>query len=244
MPKKYERTNFVPPPPVVAKAGTDRQLARRHARQRKNQTSNLNTKMTMNKKLILTLITLGLVCATRAFAADTIVVVESRTADDATNTPAWTVISGDWSKSKNKTKVDDMTAFAAKNVLITETNKPVPAFKISPQGLESGKTYRVDVTFGTSHSQHAAADLVVAVATAGVSASTIPTNTPVFQEPNASSWNTLGTITPNTTHPTLTFTYKSGTLSPTSRWYADTFRFLPEGAAEPKAKEKPAKKSK
>ncbi len=197
------------------------------------------------KKIILTLITLALVSAPRVFAAGGAaggaIIVESRTADDDTNSPAWTIVSGAWNKSKNKSKAEAFTFFTGKNVLMTETNKPIPAFKICPEGLESGKTYRVDVTFGTSHSQHAAADLVVAVAAAGVSACTIPTNTPVFQEPNANQWNTLGTITTSTNHPTLTFTYVSGELSPYSRWYADTFRFLPAGAPEPKSTRKTKK---
>jgi hypothetical protein len=191
--------------------------------------------MTMTKKLILTLVTLSLVSATRAFAADTVVTVESRKADDSANSNAWTEVSGTWGKSKNKTRVDD-NALAGKNVSICETNIPAPAFKISPEGLESGKTYTVEVTFGKSKAQHVSADLVVAVATTGVSASTIPTNTPAFQEPNANSWTTLGTITPSTAHPSLTFKYVSGTLSPTSRWYADAIRFTPEGADAPKAK--------
>ena len=232
---------FVPPQPVVAQAGPDRQLARFHASQRKIQTSNLKTKMNMTKKLILALVTLSLVSATHTFAADTVVTVESRNTDGSINSNAWTEVSGIWGKSKNKTRVDD-NALAGKNVSICATNIPKPAFKISPEGLESGKTYQVDVTFGTSHSQQVSADLVVAVAVTGASASTIPTNTPAFQESNANSWNTLGTITTSTNRPTLTFTYVSGTLSPNLRWYADSIRFTPEGADVPKAK--PAKKHK
>ncbi|MGA2241275.1 MAG: hypothetical protein ABSH11_04480 [Verrucomicrobiota bacterium] len=195
----------------------------------------------MNKKLILTLVTLALASAVHTFAAD-IVVVESRTADGSINSNAWKEVSGTWGKSKNKTRVSDAVSLVGRSVSIAATNIPAPAFKVAPEGLESGKTYRVDVTFGTSSAQHASADLVVAVAATGVSANTIPTNTPVFQEPNANSWNTLGMITTSTDHPTLTFTYVSGTLSPISRWYADSIRFTPEGAAEPKAK--PAKKPK
>jgi hypothetical protein len=182
--------------------------------------------MTMNKKLILSLVALSLVGVARTFAAD-IVVVESRNVNGTVNTNTWKEVSGTWNKSKNKTRVSDATSLVAKSVSIAETNNPAPAFKIAPEGLESGKTYRVEVTFGTSSAQHASADLVVAVAVTGVSANTIPTNTPAFQEPNASSWTTLGTITPSTDHPTLTFTYVSGKLSPTSRWYADTIRFTP-----------------
>jgi hypothetical protein len=195
----------------------------------------------MNRTIILALITLGLAGATQTFAGST-VIVESRKADDSTNSPAWTEISGIWSKSKNKSRAEELTFFTGKNVFITQTNKPVPAFKIAPEGLESGKTYQVDVTFGNSHGNPASADLVVAVAATGVSACTISTNTPAFQGANANTWTTLGTITPNCDHPTLTFTYASGTLSPESRWYADTIRFSPEGAAPAKAK--PAKKPK
>jgi hypothetical protein len=198
--------------------------------------------MNMTKKLILILITLGLVNATRTFAADTIVTVESRKADDSVNSNAWTEVSGIWGKSKNKTRVDDTLTLVGRSVSICATNIPKPAFKISPEGLESGKTYTVEVTFGKSNAQHASADLVVAVAITGVSATTIATNTPVFQEPNANSWNTLGTITTSTNRPTLTFTYVSGTLSPNLRWYADSIRFTPEGADVPKVK--PAKKPK
>lgn len=196
--------------------------------------------ITMNKKIILALITLGLASAMHTFAAGT--VVESRKADDSINSSAWMEISGVWGKSKNKTKVGDATIFTAKNVSICATNVPAPAFKIAPEGLKSGKAYRVDVTFGTSNTQHASADLVVAVAATGVSDNTISTNTPAFQESNANVWTTLGTITPSTDHPTLTFTYVSGTLAPTSRWYADTIRFMPSDATETPAKEKPAKK--
>jgi hypothetical protein len=205
--------------------------------------------MTMNKKTILTLVTLGLISAARAFAADTIL-IESRTAADTTNAPAWKEISGAWGKSKNKAKLDDGTAFTAKNATICATNNPKPVFRIAPEGLETGKSYKVEVAFGTSKSQHASADLIVGVYVTGVSACTIPTNTPVFQEPNANAWNTLGTITPKTNHPALYFRYVSGMLSPTSRWYADAIRFVPEGAAEskdaaePKDKDKPAGKSK
>ena len=167
----------------------------------------------MNRKLILTLVTLGLASAANTFAAGT-VVVESRAADSSLNSNAWTEVSGVWGKSKNKTKVDDATIFTSKSVSICATNVPAPAFKVAPEGLESGKSYQVDVTFGTSKGNQASADLVVAVAVTGVSASTLPTNTPAFQGSNANSWTTLGTITPSTGHPTLTFTYKSGTLSP------------------------------
>ena len=97
--------------------------------------------MNMTKKLILTLITLGLVSATHTFAADTAVTIESRTADDSVNSNTWMEVSGTWGKSKNKTRVDD-NALAGKNVSICETNIPAPAFKISPEGLNPARPTR------------------------------------------------------------------------------------------------------
>lgn len=158
-------------------------------------------------------------------AADS-VIVESRKADGAANTPAWTELSGKWTLSKNKSRVAKRDAsLTATNVVVCQTNIPAPAFKVTPSGLEAGATYKVEVTYSTTQSFVAAPDLVVAVAATGVSASTIPTNTPAFQGSGADDWTTLGTITPSTNSPALTFTYVSGTLTKGSRWYADAIRF-------------------
>jgi hypothetical protein len=162
-------------------------------------------------------------------AAET-VIVESRKADGRPNAPAWAQISGKWTTSKNKTRIAAASSLVATNVSICATNFPVPGFKVSPAGLEANTTYKVEVTFCTSKTQAASPDLLVAVSAVGVSASTIPTNTPAFQGAGANAWNALGTITPSTNSPTLTFTYVSGTLSPVSRWYADAIRFTPEMA--------------
>lgn len=158
-------------------------------------------------------------------AASDTVVVESRKADGSPNVPAWTEVSGKWTTSKNKSRVARTTALTATNVSVSLTNLPVPAFKVTPSALETGATYKVEVTFSTSGSYVAAPDLRVAVAATGVSASTIPTNTPAFQGSGADDWNELGTITPATTSPVLTFTYAGGTLTKESRWYADAVRF-------------------
>ena len=115
-------------------------------------------------------------------------------------------------------------------------SSPAPAFKILPVGLETNTSYKVEVTFCTSKTQPAAADLVVAVTADGASANTIPTNTTAFQGSGANAWNLLGNITPATEKPSLTFTYASGTLSTNSRWYADAIRFTPAGAPEAAAK--------
>lgn len=181
---------------------------------------------------ILTITTLAAISALHSFAAET-VTVESRKVDGTPNAPAWSEISGKWGRSKNKARIADASTLVAANVSVCVTNNPAPVFKVSPEGLKADTTYTVEVAFGTSRTYVASPDLIVAVQTDGVSASTIPTNTPAFQGSGADAWNVLGAITPSTNHPTLTFTYVSGTLSKSSRWYAEALRFTPEPA--PKA---------
>ena len=163
--------------------------------------------------------------------ADT-VIIESRKADSSPNAPMWSPLSGKWTESKNKSRISRTTTLTATNVSVCATNFPVPAFKVSPSGLQAGATYQVEVTFSTSSTHVASPDLVVAVSAEGVSAKTIPANTPAFQGSGADSWNVLGTITPTNSSPTLTFTYVSGTLSKESRWYADAIRFTRQSPAQ------------
>lgn len=162
-------------------------------------------------------------------AADS-VVVQSRKPDGTLNTPAWSEIGGKWNSSKNKTRVPDSGSLIATNVSVAFTNSPVPAFRVMPSGLEPGARYNVEVTFGSTASHAASSDLVVAVRAEGVSANTIPPQTKAFQQPGSDQWNLLGTITPSTNSPALTFTYVGGALSRESRWYADTVRFTREVA--------------
>lgn len=175
----------------------------------------------------LTLATVIALETAHCFAVDP-VIVESRKTDGTLNTPAWTEVSGKWTTSKNKSRVSRTMSLTATNVSVSLTNLPAPAFKVTPTGLEAGATYKVEVTFSTTASHVASPDLRVAVATAGLSASTIPTNTAAFKGSGADDWNVLGTITPATNSPTLTFTYAGGTLTKESRWYADAIRFTPE----------------
>ncbi len=177
---------------------------------------------TQIKSLVITsLITIS---AIHCFGTEA-VIVESRKADGALNTSAWTEVGGKWTVSKNKSRISRTTTLTATNVSVCATNVPAPAFKVTPTGLEAGATYKVEVTFSTTATHVASPDLVVAVAATGLAANTIPTNTPAFQGSGADAWNVLGTITPTTNAPTLTFTYLSGTLSKESRWYADSVRF-------------------
>ena len=134
------------------------------------------------------------------------VIVESRKADGTLNTPAWSEVSGKWGSSKNKSRIAASSSLVATNVSISATNVPVPAFRVSPEGLKAGTTYKVEVTFCTSNTQEASPDLIVGVRTEGVSASTIGTNATAFQGNGANTWKLLGTITPATNRPTLTFT--------------------------------------
>ena len=179
---------------------------------------------------IFTIATLAAISALHCFAAET-VNVESRKADGTSNAPAWTEISGKWGTSKNKSRIAGASSLVATNVSASVTNSPVPALRISPE-LESGTTYKVEVTFSSSSSHMASPDLIVAVSADGVSASTIPNKTPAFQGSGADDWTALGTITPSTNRPALTFTYVSGTLSRESRWYADAIRFTPEAVSK------------
>jgi hypothetical protein len=185
---------------------------------------------TLNNINAVAIIVFTAINASFCFAADT-VIVESRKADGGLNTPAWSEVSGKWSPSKNKSRISRTTSLAATNVSICVTNVPVPAFKVSPRGLEAGATYKVEVTFSATTTQAASPDLTVAVSAIGLAASTIPTNTLAFQGSGADAWNVLGTITPSTNSPTLTFTYAAGTLSRQSRWYGDAIRFTRETAS-------------
>ena len=188
-------------------------------------------KYTQTKLNFLTLILLTALSAGSCLATDTLI-VESRKADGTLNTPSWSEVSGKWTSSKNKSRISRTVSLTATNVSVCSASAPVPAFKITPSGLEPGVVYKVEVTFSTSSSHVAAPDLAVSVSATGLKASTIPSTTQAFQGAGADGWNLLGTITPATNSPTLTFTYASGTLSKESRWYADAIRFTRETVAK------------
>jgi hypothetical protein len=164
------------------------------------------------------------------------VIVESRKTDGTPNSPTWTELSGKWNTSKNKSRVASASGLVATNISICTTNVPVPALKVAPVGLLTNTTYKVEVTFSTTSTHVAAPDLEVAVTTEGVAASTIPAKTSALQGAGADTWVNLGTITPATSSPALTFTYVSGTLTKESRWYADAIRFTPASPAGAVAK--------
>jgi len=70
-------------------------------------------------------------------------------------------------------------------------------------------------------------NMIIAPSASGVSATTFPATTAAFSSgpgnTTNSVWENIGTITPNTTSPTVTFTYVSGMGS--GRFYADAVRF-------------------
>jgi hypothetical protein len=178
---------------------------------------------------VLTLTTVLAFCSLSGQAADP-VIVESRKVDGTPNSPAWTEVSGKWNTSKNKSRVASASGLVATNISICTTNFPIPAFKVTPSGLQTNTTYKVEVTFSTTSTHVAAPDLEVAIAVTGVSSNSIPEKTTALQGAAADTWVTLGSITPATSAPTLTFTYLSGTLTKESRWYADAIRFTPVAA--------------
>jgi len=102
-----------------------------------------------------------------------------------------------------------------------------PFFTITPT-LTPGVTYNVQSTLPAAS---ASADIVINITTSGLSASTLPGTTTSFRTANGNVWSTLGTITPSSASPTITFTYGSGTLT---RFYADAIRFLPVTSTGPK----------
>lgn len=160
------------------------------------------------------------------------VIVESRKADGTPNSPVWAEVSGKWNTSKNKSRVASASGLIATNISICTTNFPIPAFKVSPTGLQTNTSYKVEVTFSTTSTHGASPDLEVAIAVTGVSSNSIPEKTTALQGAGADTWVTLGVITPTTTSPALTFTYVSGTLTKESRWYADAIRFTPVTAGK------------
>jgi hypothetical protein len=102
------------------------------------------------------------------------------------------------------------------------------SFSVTPT-LVPGITYAVAITWGHNSSPYQeSANLVVRPTATGVSSTTFPSTTTAFEssanDANNSTWVTIGTITPNTSTPTVTFAYASGMTS--GRFYADAVRFV------------------
>ena len=102
------------------------------------------------------------------------------------------------------------------------------SFSVTPT-LVPGTTYVVAITWGhNTGTYQESANLVVRPTATGVSSTTFPSTTTAFSssanDANNSTWVTIGYITPNTSTPTVTFTYASGLTS--GRFYADVVRFV------------------
>jgi autotransporter-associated beta strand protein len=102
------------------------------------------------------------------------------------------------------------------------------SFSVTPT-LVPGITYTVAITWGHNSSPYQeSANIVVRPTATGMSSTTFPSTTTAFEssanDANNSTWVTVGNITPNTSTPTVTFTYASGMTS--GRFYADAVRFV------------------
>ncbi len=114
--------------------------------------------------------------------------------------------------------------------IFTETPSPTPSFTVAPTFLIPQTPYQVAVSWGfigTTKYQESS-NIVVQTAVTGVSGATFPSTTTAFAsgpgDATNNTWVTIGAITPNTTNPTLTFTYVSGLSS--DRWYVDAVQFI------------------
>ena len=154
-------------------------------------------------------------------------VVESRSGNSTSgvNNPAFSYSGFSGTISATFSTAPGCTATSSR---FSNTAQPTTAFTVTPT-LLVGPTYKVDVTWGknTGSSMEAAPSITVAPTATGVSATTFPATTVAFSSGPANTtnsvWKNIGTITPNTTTPTVTFTFLSGMTS--GRLYATAVRF-------------------
>ncbi len=158
-----------------------------------------------------------------------VVTVESRTSLAASNSvnlgimsnPPYQELAGTWTSSANKSTAGGTTGVGSRFVSVAGT----PAFKVIPT-LVDGATYVVEVTHSSANSP--STDLVVAVGQTGCAG--LPATTDGFKASRgANQWYRVGVMTVDTgvTQPEITFTYQSGTISGSARFYADAIRFTP-----------------
>ena len=154
-------------------------------------------------------------------------VVESRSGNSTTgaNNPAFSFQGFSSTISSAKSTAPGCTSASCR---FTGTFTPSPAFSVTPT-LLVGPTYSVAVTWGKIAGNFPeSSNFVVAATIAGVSSTTIPSTTAAFSGGVSNNinnqWVTVGTITPNTANPKLTFTYVSGWTA--GRWYVDSVQFI------------------
>jgi len=113
--------------------------------------------------------------------------------------------------------------------IFTGTPSPTPSFTVAPTFLIPQTPYQVAVSWGfiNATQYQESGNIVVQTAVTGAS-TTFPSMTTAFAsgpgDATNNTWVTIGTITPNITNPTLTFTYVSGLSS--NRWYVDAVQFI------------------
>ncbi|HTB85168.1 MAG TPA: glycoside hydrolase family 16 protein [Candidatus Sulfotelmatobacter sp.] len=153
-------------------------------------------------------------------------VVESRSGNSTTgaNNPAFSYTGFSSTISATFSTAPGCTATSSR---FSNTAQPTTAFSVTPT-LLVGPTYSVDVTWGrNTGTSMEANNLIIAPSATGVSATTFPATTAAFSSgpgnTTNSVWKNIGTITPTTTSPTVTFTYVSG--MGTGRFYATAVRF-------------------
>lgn len=103
-------------------------------------------------------------------------------------------------------------------------------WKVTPVLANSHGSYKIFMTKGPA--DDCSADIIVNMTTTGgaladangTAQTTVPTT--AFQKTNSvDSWTLVGYITNNTAQPDVFFTYASGTISNTARWYMDAVDF-------------------
>jgi beta-glucanase (GH16 family) len=155
-------------------------------------------------------------------------ILESRIGNSANglNNPAF-VFTG-FSSSVSATKSTAPGCTSPGSSRFTTTAATSTSFSVTPT-LVPGITYSVVITWGhNTGTYQESANIVVRPTATGVSSTTFPSTTTAFSsspnDANNSTWVTIGNITPNTSTPTVTFTYASGLTS--GRFYADAVRFV------------------
>jgi len=153
-------------------------------------------------------------------------VLESRSGNSTTgaNNPAFSFTGFSSTISATYSTAPGCSATSSR---FSNTAQPTTAFSVTPT-LLVGPTYKVDVSWGkNTGTSMEANNMIIAPSASGVSATTFPATTAAFSSgpgnTTNSVWENIGTITPNTTSPTVTFTYVSGMGS--GRFYADAVRF-------------------
>jgi hypothetical protein len=154
-------------------------------------------------------------------------VVESRSGNTTTGSDNPAFAYAGFSASVSATK-STAPGCASSSSRFSGTAATSTGFSVTPT-LTVGPTYTVDVTWGKNTGTFVETPALTVKPTAtGVSSSALPATSTAFSAGSGSVsnsvWVRVGTITPNTPNPTITFTYSSGLSS--GRWYADAVRFI------------------